>query len=108
MKLRPRISGCSVRTKTPTRHSGKPACTRRSQVSAITWGGLAADLAPSMSQSVIFCRSSAFMEAFAAQVPERSRRYKRFELHGFGFQTVHRADEPKRNSPPGGFNGGSR
>src|SRR6266545_3712908 len=78
MKLRPKISGCSVRMKTPTRHSGKPAWTRRSQVSAIIRFGLAADLAPSMSQSVILCRSVAFMRhAFAAQVPETSRRYKR-------------------------------
>ena len=63
MKLRPKISGCSVRTKTPTRHSGKPARTRRSQVSAIISAGLAADLAPSISQSVIFCKSEAFMAA---------------------------------------------
>ena len=77
MKLRPKISGCSVWTKTPTRHSGKPACTRRSQVSAIIWGGLAADLAPSISQSVIFCRSGHVHDvAFAAQVPETSRRHK--------------------------------
>ena len=61
MKLTPKISGCSVCTKTPTRQSGKPACTRRSQVSAIMWLGLTADLAPSISQSVIFCSSGAFM-----------------------------------------------
>src|SRR4051812_5256935 len=49
--------------KTPTRHSGKPACTRRSQVSAIILDGLGADLAPSISQSVIFLISAASMLA---------------------------------------------
>ena len=33
----------------------------RSQVSDIIWVGLGADLAPSISQSVIFCRSGMFM-----------------------------------------------
>src|ERR1700724_3746288 len=73
MKLTPRISGCSVRTKRPTRHSGRPACTRRSQSSATICGGFTADLAPSMSQSLMFFRSVAFMgTAFAAQVLETS------------------------------------
>ena len=40
MKLRPKMSGCSVCTKTPTRHSGSPAATSRSQVSAIICAGL--------------------------------------------------------------------
>ena len=62
-----------MRTKTPTRHSGNPACTSRSQVSAIICGGLDADLAPSMSQSVILCKSDAFMRrTFAARVPQTS------------------------------------
>ena len=61
MKLRPKISGCSVRMKTPTRHSGKPACTMRSQISSIIRGELTADLAPSISQSVSFCRCGIFM-----------------------------------------------
>ena len=43
--LRPKISGCSVRTNTPTRHSGNPASTRRSQASAIISVGLVDDLA---------------------------------------------------------------
>src|SRR5229473_8349789 len=60
-KLRPKISGCRVRMKTLTRHSGMPAATSRSQVSDIIWVGLGADLAPSISQSVSFCRSGAFM-----------------------------------------------
>ena len=51
MKLRPKISGCSVRTKTPTRQSGRPAWTSRSQVSDIIRVGPGADLAPSISQS---------------------------------------------------------
>src|SRR5260370_15726067 len=80
MKLRPRISGCSVRTKTPTRHSGKPALTRRSQISAIILGEPPADRAPSMSQSLMPFNSSAFMTVFAAQVPETSSHYKRFAV----------------------------
>src|ERR1700682_4086314 len=60
-KLRPKISGCSVRMKTLTRHSGMPALTSRSQVSDIIWVELGADLAPSISQSVSFCRSDMFM-----------------------------------------------
>ena len=52
MKLRPKMSGCRVRTKTPTRHSGRPAATIRSQDSAIIRVGLVADRAPSISQSV--------------------------------------------------------
>jgi len=63
-----------VRTKTPTRHSGRPAATIRSQVSDIMRLGLAADRAPSISQSVIFCISGAFMTAFAVQVSGTSRR----------------------------------
>ena len=61
--------------KTPTRQSGMPACTIRSQVSAIMPAGLAADLAPSISQSVSFCNSGAFMTAaFVPQVVGPSRR----------------------------------
>jgi hypothetical protein len=45
----------------PTRHSGTPACTRRSHISTIIKGGLAADLAPSMSQSLIFLKSLALI-----------------------------------------------
>jgi hypothetical protein len=79
MKLTPRISGCSVRTKRPTRHSGRPARTRRSQNSATICGGLDADLAPSMSQSEMFLSSVAIMgSAFAAQVGETSRRDEGF------------------------------
>src|SRR5215204_4561383 len=75
MKLRPKISGCRVRMKTPTRHSGRPALTNRSQTSAIACAGFAADLAPPISQSMSFCNSDAFMPtAFASQVATRSRR----------------------------------
>jgi hypothetical protein len=56
MKLQPIISGCSVRTNTPTRHSGNPACTSRSEHSAIIWLGVAAERAPSMIQSETFRR----------------------------------------------------
>ena len=52
-KLRPYTSGCRVRTKRPTRHSGRPAPTSRSQISATNRDGSAADLAPSISQSEI-------------------------------------------------------
>ena len=63
----------------PTRHSGRPASIRRSQISATIRGGLTADLAPSISQSAIFFRSGAFMaDAFADQVPGPSSRHKRF------------------------------
>jgi hypothetical protein len=51
----------------------------RSPVSAIIRGGLAADLAPSISQSVSFCRSEMFMRTFAAQFPATSRRSKCFD-----------------------------
>src|SRR5882757_4340960 len=75
MKLRPKTSGCNVRTKKPTRQSGKPACRRRSQTSASAWAGSEVDLTPLMIHSVIFCKSKAFMpRAFAAQVRETSRR----------------------------------
>jgi hypothetical protein len=47
--------------KTLTRQSGKPASTSRSQVSDIIRVGLGADRAPSISQSVSFCRSGRFM-----------------------------------------------
>src|SRR5665647_1283597 len=78
MKLKPRISGCKVRTKMPTRHSGKPARTSRSQISATIKGGATTDLAPSISQSAIFLRSCGFMRcAFAAQFAETSRRQER-------------------------------
>jgi hypothetical protein len=43
------------------------------------WLGLTADLAPSISQSVIFCSLDTFIiVAFAGQVPGPSRRYKCF------------------------------
>src|SRR5205807_10623650 len=79
MKARPKASGCSVRTKAPTRQSGRPAATRRSQVSVNSATGVRADRAPSTSHSVSFSRSEAFMRyAFADQVPVPSSRYKRF------------------------------
>src|SRR3954470_18594271 len=57
------MSGCKVLTNTPTRHSGRPAATRRSQVSAIILAGLGADRAPSISHSVMFLISAASMLA---------------------------------------------
>src|SRR4051794_7986861 len=45
----------------PTRQSGRPAATSRSQVSAMKFLLLVADLAPSISQSVSSCNSSAFI-----------------------------------------------
>jgi hypothetical protein len=43
--------------------------------------GLAADLPPSISQSVSFCNSDAFMTpVFAAQVLRASRRHERLTL----------------------------
>src|SRR5215216_1073794 len=75
IKLRPKMSGCKVRMKTPTRQSGKPARTSRSQASAIFCGGDAVDFAPSISQSESFCNSDRFMAgAFATQVAATSRR----------------------------------
>ena len=56
--------------KTPTRHSGTPAATRRSQVSAIILAGLGADLAPSISQSLILLSSATSTLAYLAAVPE--------------------------------------
>ena len=53
MKLRAKTSGCSVCTNTPTRHSGSPAATIRSQVSWIIALGPTADRAPSISQSLM-------------------------------------------------------
>src|ERR1700744_2649172 len=64
MKLRPTMSGCSVRTKTPTRQSGSPAATSRSHSSDIICVEVAADLAPSISQSLNSCISVTVMEAY--------------------------------------------
>ncbi len=51
------------------RHSGRPAATIRSQVSAMKLAGLAADLPPSISQSISFWSSGTFITpVFAAQV----------------------------------------
>src|SRR3954447_1614435 len=55
------MSGCSVRTNSATRHSGNPASTRSSQSSAIMSVGLADDLEPSISQSMIFCNTAVFI-----------------------------------------------
>ena len=54
MKLRPKASGCSVRTKAPARQSGTPAATRRSQVSLGNSETGVTDGAPSISQPVSF------------------------------------------------------
>src|SRR5258708_31738513 len=65
------------------------------QVSASTRpGGFGADPAPSMSQSVIFCRSVAFMRVFAAQVSETSRRCKRPNKKSDSVAAVPAADLP--------------
>jgi len=53
MNRRPATSGCKVRTKTAARHSGTPAATSRSQSTASTCCGAAAERAPSISQSAI-------------------------------------------------------
>src|ERR1700688_4332385 len=98
MKLRPNTSGCSVRTKAPTRQSGIPAATRRSQVSASICGGVGADRAPSMSQSISFCRWDGFIRRkFAAQVTETSRArhdaiYRFISKSKDSFVTDHRCD----------------
>lgn len=47
----------------PDATAARPASRGRSQVSDIILAGLAADLAPSINQSVIFCKSEAFMTA---------------------------------------------
>src|SRR5450432_3350262 len=70
MKLRPKTSGCNVRTKAPTRHSGTPAATRRSQVCASSAAGFGADRAPSISQSVISLSSAANTLADLAAMAE--------------------------------------
>ena len=57
----PNISGCNVRMKTPTRHSGRPASTRRSQHSAIITLASGADRAPSISQSISFWNFAVFI-----------------------------------------------
>src|SRR4051794_31460415 len=64
------MSGCKVLMKTPTRHSGTPAATRRSQVSAIILAGLGVDLPPSISQSASFLSSAASMLADLAAMAE--------------------------------------
>jgi hypothetical protein len=46
MKLRPNASGCRVFTNAPTRHNGRPAATRRSQVSDNSAIGVRAERAP--------------------------------------------------------------
>src|SRR3954470_3571974 len=64
------MSGCKVLTNTPTRHSGRPAATRRSQVSAIILAGLGADRPPSISHSVMFLISAASMLADLPAMPQ--------------------------------------
>jgi hypothetical protein len=78
IKLRPIISGCRVRTKMPTRQSGKPARTRLSHRCDTIWADPEVERAPSISQSLRLCNSTAFIRStFAAQVAGRSRRSSR-------------------------------
>src|SRR5258707_471849 len=89
MKLRPSTSGCSVRTKAPTRHSGTPAATRRSQVCFSNAAGFGADRAPSISQSIISLSSGlCTLTDLAAMAQEMIRQHA---CH-HGFADRHRAD----------------
>src|SRR4051794_14962941 len=64
------MSGCNVLMKMPTRHSGRPARTARSQALAITLAGFGSDRAPSISQSVMFLSSAASISADLPAVPK--------------------------------------
>src|SRR3954451_4017231 len=103
MKLRPKISGCNVLMNTPTRHSGMPAATRRSQVSAIILAGLGAERPPSISQSVMFLISAASTLADLAAMPE-----KMIGEHAghHGFADRHRANADARVVTPLGHDVG--
>src|ERR1700712_3782537 len=87
------MSGCNVLMNTPTRHSGRPAATIRSQDSAIIWAGLDAERAPSISQSVMSLSSKACTSAdLAAVAQEMIGEHARH--HGF-------ADRQRANADAG-------
>src|SRR3978361_616190 len=89
MKLRPRTSGCSVRTNAPTRHNGTPAAPRRSQVCASSATGFGADRAPSISQSVISLSSRV---CTLAHLPAMAEEMIRQHAGHHGFTTRPRAN----------------